>query len=230
MPKAKRTKAKRTRKSSQVGAKKLPLLSLLIIECDSRRLASESISIAGEFDAIRAVLSPRSTSELLRIESQDELKHNLANLSEKFRGAKAIILIGHSNRDGIRIRTDPNTNFRRETIFQWETMASWISWFRPKHLVIVACEAGQWPSKQAFFSTIRELKSMFASPVTITADQANILKLLVPYLLSTQRIDPELVRWGQFLTFFTKQAVILYCTRKDTEWNRLIQNAAAALN
>lgn len=227
----KTTKKRATKKTSKCARKpakalaqkkpRLPSLPLLILECDASRLAGEGMAMGNEINSIAKVLPIKNRNlELALVNSQDDLLEVFADYAERYSSIKVIVVIGHSNAWSLRISTVNNT------ILDWPVVASWFEKFKPQHLVFAACNAGQYPAKSAFFERLKSLKSMFASPVKISRLQADIIKILIPYLLLTKTIDPDAIKLGQWLAFLRDKTIILYCTRRDSDWNKLIQFGA----
>src|SRR6185503_19838687 len=77
----------------------------------------------------------------------------------------------------------------------------WVEKFKPTQMVFVACEAGQYPSTRTLFDQMQSLRTIYASPVKTTKEQAEIIKLLLPYLLFSKAQDPELIRIFQIINF-----------------------------
>lgn len=215
---------KRVRKPAKELAPKkprLPSLPLLILECDADRLAREGMAMGNQINSIARVLPIKNRNlELAVINSQDDLLEAFADYAERYSSIKVIVVIGHSDAWKIRIST------QRNTMLQWGVVANWFEKFKPQYLVFVACNAGQYPAKAAFFEKLKNLKAMFASPVKISRLQAEIIKILVPYLLLAKTIDPDAIKLGQWLAFLRDKTIILYCTRRDSDWNKLIQFGA----
>src|SRR5439155_23634028 len=122
---------------------------------------------------------------------------------------------GQSEAIDIRISTPHNT------FLNLDVVAKKFEPFDPHYLVFAACKAGQYPSKAAFFESLKKLKAMFASPVNISRLQVEIIKILVPYLLLAKTLDPDAIALGQWFAFLKDKTIILYCRRRDSEWNKL---------
>jgi len=213
---------KQATKKLQVKKPKLPVLPLLILECDANRLEREGMAMGNQIHGIARVLPIRNKNiELALINSQDDLLKAFADYAGQYSSIKVIVVIGHSDVSGIRISTP------MQTFLDWGAVAKWFECFKPNYLVFAACKAGQYPSKVAFFEGIKSLKAMFASPVNISRLQVEIIKVLVPYLLLSRTIDPDVIAMGQWLAFIRNKTIILYSRRRDSDWNKLIQFGAA---
>jgi hypothetical protein len=215
------TKTSKKKSAKLVKKPKLPILPLLILECDANRLASEGMAMGNQIHTIAQVLPVTNRNlELALINSQDDLRDAFVRYSERYRSIKVIVVIGHSDASGIRISTP------HQTFLDWDVVAKWFQPFEPHYLVFAACKAGQYPSKSAFFDGLKKLKAIFASPVNISRLQVEIIKLLVPYLLLAKTLDPDAIALGQWFAFLRDKTIILYCRRRDSDWNKLIQFGA----
>src|SRR5687768_3248137 len=98
---------------------KLPLLSLLILECDTDTLASQSLSVARDLNSIVGLLPKRQTVEIALIRSKDDLTNSFAAYTQKYRGIKLVVVIAHSNSSVISLAPDlPYTS--------WKGFADWL--------------------------------------------------------------------------------------------------------
>jgi hypothetical protein len=193
----------------------------LILECDAKRLASEGMAMGNQINGIARVLPVKNRNvELALVNSQADLLEAFADYAERYSSIKVIVVIDHSNTWSLRLSTPNNT------VLDWPVVANWFEKFKPQYLVFAACNASQYPAKAAFFEKLKNLKAMFASPVKISRLQVEIIKILVPYLLLAKTIDPDVITLGQWLAFLRDKTIILYCRRKDSDWNKLIQFGA----
>lgn len=218
----KATKKRAVKKTPQrAKTPRLPSLPLLILECDANRLESEGMAMGNQLNNIARVLPIKNRNlELAQVNSEDDLLEAFANYAERYSSIKVIVVIGHSDAWKIRIST------QHKMMLEWGVVANWFERLKPQYLVFVACNAGQYPAKAALFEKLKNLKAMFASPVKISRLQAEIIKILVPYLLLAKTIDPDAIKLGQWLAFIRDKTIILYCTRRDSDWNKLIQFGA----
>lgn len=196
-------------------AKRLPALSLLILECDAKKLAQQNLSVANELHQIAHMIPTKISKEVAFINSSAELQKAFVTLKEKYSSIKLIVVIAHSNRDVISIAPD--------MLLTWEAFAHWVLPFNPQKMVFIACEAGQFPSTRTLFDEIPRLNKIYASPLKTSLAHAEVIKLLVPYLLLSKKQDNDLIQLGSLLNFFKTGGVILQCSRRNTEWNQFWQ-------
>jgi hypothetical protein len=181
--------------------------SLLILECDAIRLADQSISIAQDLHGIVRTYVPNAVTSLVQATSQHVLLSELAWYKEEHGRFTVIVVVGHSNVSGLQLTGD---NFA-----SWEAFARWLEPFQPKRIVLVACEAGRWLPSKALFEGITTLQEIYGSPVPTTVQQASVVKILVPYLLSGHRLSTEFLRLMQLGNFLFTGGVLFRQTRKD---------------
>ena len=201
----------------QLRAKKprLKALSLLILECDANKLKTQSLAVANELNEIVRRLPANLTVELAFINSAAELKDKFIDYAQRYSSIKLIVVIAHSNRNVISIAPD--------LVLQWQAFGRWVEKFKPKQMVFVACEAGQFPSTRTLFDLMPSLRVIYASPIKTSREQAEIIKLLVPYLLLSKTQDPKLIRFFQIINFLRNGSIILRCSRRRGEWTSVLQ-------
>lgn len=199
---------------------KLPLLSLLILECDTETLARQSLSVANDLKAIVGILPKKLSVEIALIRTKQDLVNRFSDYSQKYRGIKLVVVIAHSNSSVISLAPDLSYT-------PWEGFAQWLKPFNPQKLVCIACKAGQFPPSRKLFDAIPKLTEIYASPVELWIHQLEAMKLLIPYLLMTNKVDEDLVQLAQWATFFRNGGIILKIRRRQTEWNQLFQFLAA---
>lgn len=216
MPRRKVAPRKKVAKKN-LGPKKprLKPLSILILECDADKLKSQALAVANELNSVVRLLPAQLTVELAFINSEADLRERFVDYVQRYSSIKLIVVIAHSNRDVISIAPD--------LVLQWHAFGRWVEKFKPKQMVFVACEAGQYPSTRTLFDQMQSLRAIYASPIKTTKEQAEIIKLLVPYLLLSKAQDPELIRIFQIINFLRSGSIILRCSRRRGEWTSLLQ-------
>lgn len=215
MPTRKVSKKRQARSKALIKKPRLKPLSLLILECDAEKLKKQSLSVANELNQIIQILPAKISTEVALLTSAVDLQDNFVSYKEKYSSIKVIVVIAHSNREVISIA--PNM------ILRWEAFARWVQPFSPQQMVFVACEAGQYPSTRTLFDEIPKLSKIYASPIKTSKAQVDIIRLLVPYLLLSKRQDDDVIRLGQLWNFLNNGGVVLRCSRRNTEWNQLLQ-------
>lgn len=214
----------RKKKAKRDGPKKprVKPLSLLILECDADKLKSQALAVANELNSVVRLLPAQLTAEVAFINSEADLRERFVDYLQRYSSIKLIVVIAHSNREVISIAPD--------LVLQWQAFGRWVEKFKPQQMVFVACEAGQYPSTRALFYAIQSLRTIYASPMKTTKEQAEITKLLVPYLLMSKTQDSELIRLFQILNFLRSGSVVLRCSRRRAEWTSLLQSLSLLTN
>ena len=207
----------RKRRVKKAGPKKprLKPLSLLILECDADKLKSQALAVANELNSVVRLLPAQLTVEVAFINSEADLRERFVDYVQRYSSIKLIVVIAHSNREVISIAPD--------LVLQWQAFGRWVEKFKPKQMVLIACEAGQYPSTRTLFDQMQSLRTIYASPIKTTKEQAEIIKLLVPYLLLSNTQDSELIRVFQILNFLRSGSIVLRCSRRRGEWTSLLQ-------
>lgn len=216
------TKRPATRKkpvASHAQEPKLPLLSLLILECDADLLARQSLSVANDINAMVRILPKRLSVEVALIKTRDDLLEKFADYYKKYRAIKLVVVIAHSNNQVISLAPG--------MVIEWSAFAEWMKPFSPQKLVFIACKAGQFPSTRNLFDELEKLTEIYASPVELWIHQVEAMKLLIPYLLLARKIDGDLITIGQAISFMRHGGIILRCRRRQTGWNQFFQTLAA---
>lgn len=195
---------------------RLPLLSLLILECDTDKLASQRLSVASDLNSIVGILPKRLSVEVALIRSKDDLTNRFAEYAQRYRGIKLVVVIAHSNATVVSLAPELSNT-------PWIGFAQWLKPFSPEKLVCIACKAGQYPPSRTVFDEIPKLKEIYASPVELWIHQVETMKLLIPYLLMTSSVDSDLIRLGQWISLAANGGMILYIRRRQTQWNQFFQ-------
>jgi hypothetical protein len=146
--------------------------------------------------------------------------NNFAEYQQRYRGIKLVVVIAHSNSSVISLAPDLSQS-------SWMAFAGWLKPFNPQKLVCIACKAGQFPPSRTLFDEIPKLTEIYASPVELWIHQVEAMKLLIPYLLMTSKVDPDIITIGQWISFMRHGGIVLRCRRRQTEWNQFLQTIAA---
>jgi hypothetical protein len=202
-------------KRQKAAVSKPKPLSLLILECDAQKLEKQGLTFAGDLYKIVSALPAKITVEVGMITSQANLLEVLVNCKEKYSSIQNIVVIAHSNRNVISVA--------RDLVPTWKAFAQWIKPFKPKQIVFIACEAGQFWATRTLFDEIPQLTKIYASPMKTTKPQFKIIHALVSYLLLTKKQDKDLIWADQVVNFVNTGGVILQCTRRNPEWNQIWQ-------
>ncbi len=164
--------------------------------------------MADEIGTTLEAFFPAIPQRVVLADSTDNLLHEFARCSTELRTFTTILVIAHSNQQGLNLTAD-----RQSTT--WPTFVNWVRPFAPRSLIFVACQAGRpWPVK-LLFDGLRSLNEIYAPPFITTREQAEIIQLLLPVVaLGKGRVDglDQLIR---ALGLIATQSVIFRWTRRD---------------
>ena len=186
-------------------AKRTP--SLLILECDAPKLASQGVSAASDLHALVKFV-PGCLSVHVRTTSMGELLRDLGDCKTKYDAFDIIVAVGHSNMTGIAM-----TSYA--PLLSWTRFAKFLQPLKPKRVALIACQAGAWLPAKALFGGIPSLAEVYGSPVLTNEKQMALLQVLVPMLLAGVRVDPELMRLAQVANFALTKGVLFRQTRAE---------------
>ena len=181
--------------------------SLLILHLDADRLRADGLHLGkvARFAGAVSTLALRSPVVMEDTTSSDHLHETLARLVTTKRRFDVVVVIAHSNAQGIRIASDLFTT--------WDAFAGYLKPFHPRRLLLVACKAGRWDAGEALFSRMPQLRRVFACPVNASRDFGALMLFAVPYVVAERRPKDRHVRWSQIAT-------IAATGRQLREWRR----------
>jgi hypothetical protein len=187
----------------------------LVLECDADNLALQGLGFAGEIQTVLDLL-PKSIRVLTAlINSQEDFSKVLIRCAEKYSTVQNILIVGHSNRQIMRIA--PGFDM------PWNVLGKWLNKLRPKKMALIACEAGQFYSTRALFDELPTCRTIYASPFKATKQQFSAIHLLLTYILLAKIYDRNHIFRAQIANFAHTGGIILECTRSNPEGNQLLQ-------
>jgi hypothetical protein len=213
MPQRKKRKTVRQSPKSAKAKKRVTpeprprVKSLLILECDSYKLAAQSMSMAEEIQTVAQLLAPKVKIQVVKTTTEEVLKSQFASFAENKYRFGIIVVVGHSNTYGLSLTSDRDVS--------WAAFAKWIALFEPKQMALIACQSGEVLPVWDLFAEISTLKEIYASPLNTTKSQSEVIKLLIPYLTNVRSPDKNLIRLGQIINFLLTRGVIFRWLRKE---------------
>ena len=173
----------------QIKTRKPPRGHLLVIECDSGKLAADQLNLGtvlerlAETSLARTVLANKRIA-FVKTTTEEKLKQDLANTFQRHGRFRSILVVGHSNETGLVLTSDGLRN--------WRTVGNWLRIFEPESVFLAACEAGRSKAIRDLFDPMRKsLRQVFASPVALHRNQSPPLVMLILMLLMRGRIDED---------------------------------------
>jgi hypothetical protein len=192
--------------------------SVLIIECDAKKLESQSINIAQEFNKIFS-LFPICKHTFVRIFNKADLLSQFAELATEKHRYDIIILAGHSIID--RASGNPTEiQFASDCRIKWNLLPKYLDIFKPKCLVLATCKGSHLLPSSEMFDGLKSLKELYGTPVITNQAQIAILKLLIPFIIASDNLDPNILLVGNVLNYLATGGFILRHTRKEFRENK----------
>jgi hypothetical protein len=172
---------------------------LLIIECDSANLAADRLNLGSLFyqllnHEIAKMFLAKKTVALLKTSTKSTLNEQFAEVLHTYGRFRAVLIVGHSNAEGIRIASDE--------WFEWGVLGKWLAPLRPEMIFLAACEAGKSVAVRNLFEPLKEtLRDVYACPVKLHSVQAASFAVLIARLLWTDEIDENELIASQFINY-----------------------------
>jgi hypothetical protein len=184
---------------------------LLVIECDSENLACQRLNLGSAFfqllnHDIAKLFLTKKPIVLLRTSTKSRLSEEFARVIEQHGRFRAVLIVGHSNAEGIRIAGDE--------FFGWRVLGNWLEPFGPEIIFLAACEAGTSVAVRDLFEPLDgTLREVYASPVKLYGPQAASFAVLIARLLWKGEIDENESIVTRLLNYVTTGGQI-YCWRR----------------
>lgn len=181
--------------------------SLLILHLNAAKLRADGLHLGDVAQYSAAISSVALGAEVVLGETTtlDELHRTLAELNLARKTFDVIVVVAHSNADGVRIACDK--------FVDWTAFAAYLKLFGPRRLLLVACKAGRSDAGEALFSGLRNLRRIFACPVNASKDFGAMMLFAVPYVVAKRTPKDKHVLWSQI-------AAVAATGRQLREWRR----------
>lgn len=199
------------RRPATKKAKRPNYQSLLVLHLDATKLREDGLHFEDVSGAVELIAKLRGSDvELADIHTQAQLNARFATLTDARRTFDVVVIVGHSNDQGIRVAAD--------LFLKWEQLAILLRPLSPRRLLLIACKGGRSHVAEHLFRTIRPLRRIFACPVNANRDFGSLLMFAVPYVLEHRR-----PRTGDLQ--LAKAASALLSGRQLREWTRSDQGS-----
>jgi|SRR5579872_3314121 len=156
---------------------------LLVLECDTRKLAADGLNLGSSFGQLAKTLFPLKRIAVVRTVTEQQLKEDLAAVFQEYGRFRSILIVGHSNEAGLMLTGDG--------LRSWDVVAKWLQSFEPEFCFLAACRAGRSEAIRGLFKPIAALKQIYASPAALYKNQLPPLAILIGMLLKDGRIDQD---------------------------------------
>jgi hypothetical protein len=198
------------KRSAKVKAlKRLPPADLLIVECQSEKLDHQRLSLGSKVFGVSKTRFPEKTIEFVGTSSTSDLLRSFGELSDRYERFRLIFLVGHSNSHSLHLTSD--------TFCEWSVVGHWLAPFKPKVLFLAACQAGRFESAGKLFASIKSLRELYASPVSLYLDQSDPLVVLMTGLLNSRRLEDSDVRLLQVFNYLSSNGQIFRWQRGESD-------------
>ncbi len=171
------------RRPSGAALRRQPRAHLLIIECDSQKLAADGLNLGSPFWQLVRTLFPDKKIAIVRTSSEKRLNEDLGAVFGQYGRIRSVLILGHSNETGLALTADG--------LRSWEVVGNWLQRFGPEFCFLAACKAGKSEAVRGLFKPVPTLRQVYASPAVLHKNQLPPLALLILMLLKDGRIDED---------------------------------------
>lgn len=184
---------------------------MLILHLDANKLREDRLHLGDQAAFAGFLASEGLNASVTRADAtdRDDLHRTLAELVRQKRTFDVVVAIGHSNSQGIRMAAD--------YFVGWPVFGEYLKPLEPRRLVVIACQAGQWPSARDLFPRLKKLRRLYASPVNATKDLAQFMLALAPVLLEVKAPRAKQVTRAQVAAIVLTGGQIREWTRADID-------------
>ena len=165
--------------------------ALLIIRGDIATLQRQGLSLDGPHSLARVVTQIGINADVESVDVTD--KHSLLGRIEAFgrerRTFKVVVIVAHGDAHGVCIASDLYTT--------WEGLSAYLKPIRAGRVLLIACQSGRYDGVNKLFGGVPSLRRVFASPLDVDRKTAELLLLLVPYLVANRSPAFSRVRRAQ---------------------------------
>lgn len=186
--------------------------SLLVIECDTKKLQDQAIDIAPQFNKMFSIINS-CKYKYIQIDNKADLLSKFAKMSYETQEYNIIVLVAHSildsNDNPIGIQLASNYSI------EWHVLPDFLKIFKPKCLILATCKGGHFLPSGEMFNGLQSLEEIFGSPVIANKKQLWILIFVVLYLSYTKRFDCNIWNVAKYSNYILTGGIILRHTRNE---------------
>jgi hypothetical protein len=181
--------------------------SVLIVECDSMKLQQQGLAVGREIYTYIRTLLPRNPIHLVESHTQAKLLEELANVFESRLPFRTIVVVGHSNREGLQLSSD--------AFVGWEAVGRFLSPFAPRRVLLLACGAGQSYPSNSLFDTVETLDEIFASPIPTRKNQQYVLLGKLLHVLFAKKENRQINQLMQLGNLMLTGGIMYHRSRRE---------------
>jgi hypothetical protein len=173
-----------TKRRPAKPVRKPPRAHLLIIECESGKLARQGMHLGTGFSQIIKGWLPGKRVAIVQTSTEAKMADDLAKVFAEYGRFRSVLIVGHSDAELLNMTSDGPR--------PWATVGKWIKLFEPEFLFLAACEAGQSKAVRNVFESAGEnLRQIYACPVPLHKIHTAPMGVLIYMLLTQGKINPE---------------------------------------
>jgi len=181
---------------------------LLIIECNSQRLAADGLNLGSVFgQLVKSVFSEKRIA-VVQTSTEEQLKEDLAAVFQEFGRFRSILIVGHSNEAGLMLTADG--------LRTWDVAGNWLRAFEPEFCFLAACRAGRSEAVRKLFGPVPSLRQIYASPAALYKNQLPPLAILIGMLLKDGKIDEDQSGALRIANYFLSGGQLYRWKRRET--------------
>jgi len=172
------------KRRAPLAARKPTRAHLLIIECESQKLARQGLHLGTGLGKLIQDWLPGKRVAIVQTSTEKQMGEDLAKAFQKHGRFRSVLIVGHSDAELLNMTGDGPR--------PWATVGKWIKIFEPEFLFLAACEAGQSEAvRKVFDAAGPSLRQIYASPVALHKIHTAPMGVLILMLLTQGRINPE---------------------------------------
>lgn len=183
--------------------------TILILECDSQKLSDQNLALGEELQHQIELFFPTNLITMVRSYNEADLLKSLGELAQTEQKYGTVIIIGHSNREGLKISAD--------RAFTWEATGNWIKPFAPKQAILLACQGGRWLPCASLFDAVLTLDEIIGSPILANKNQKHAVLAAALHILGAKKKDRELDQVIKLGNLLLTKGIMFSRTRTEYE-------------
>ena len=192
----------------------------LIVECDPITLAKHRLDVGKKVEALFRQIAGSESVILVSATTTQELCFQFGVLAGMGRTFDNILIVGHSDRERLQLASD--------ALVTWDKVAEWVRPFRPRDLVLLACEAGSLLPLTALFGGIPTLTTLHGADIAVTLGDAAV-GALVYQLIRERFLSQDALAMLTGFSLATGRAIWKQVTRAQFRKKGTVEKIGQAL-
>ena len=206
------------RSTNGKATKRLPSAHLLIVECQAEKLHQQGLGLGSQVLPLARKSFPEKNIEFVGTSTTSDLVQSFADVSSWYEQYRTFLVVRHSNFLGLHLTCDK--------FCKWNIVGNWLAPFRPKILLLAACQAGRFEAVGKLFTAIKPLREVYASPISLYRDQSDPFVVLITGLLQSRMVGHSEAKFIQAFNYLKNEGLILRWQRAETRSGRELEGLA----